>query len=220
MKCSECNREIAADAAFCPYCGERLKSNRSVETAFGGGQSPSSTVAKSLKPGVQRDSGKQPPEVDLWNDSYSPKALFGPFVAIDLVVILSAIGIAVGWPTGMGWLLFGIGCVILYGGLGLTLAYQRLSLRYRLTTYRFFHERGLLSRVTDRIEVIDIDDVTIHQGLIERILGVGTILIQSSDRTHSELRLPGIDNVKKVADLIDNTRRAERQRRGIHIESI
>jgi uncharacterized membrane protein YdbT with pleckstrin-like domain len=113
-----------------------------------------------------------------------------------------------------------LGAALLYGSLGLFLVYQRLSLRYRLTTYRFFHERGLLARQSDRIEVIDIDDVTVQQSFIQRIVGIGTVVIRSSDQTNPTLRLPAIDNVKAVADLIDATCRAERQRRAIHIESV
>jgi hypothetical protein len=74
--------------------------------------------------------------------------------------------------------------------------------------------------VTDRIEVIDVDDVSCEQGIVERMLGVGTIRIQSSDRTHPELSLLGIENVRQVAELIDDTRRKERQRRGLHIEAV
>jgi hypothetical protein len=74
--------------------------------------------------------------------------------------------------------------------------------------------------VTDRIEVIDIDDVTYEQGLVQRMLGVGTIRIASSDRTHPELVLSGIDGVQQVADTIDDIRRKERRKRGLHIESI
>jgi hypothetical protein len=32
--------------------------------------------------------------------------------------------------------------------------------------------------------------------------------------------MPGIDNVKQVADTIDRARRAERERRGLFIESV
>jgi hypothetical protein len=49
---------------------------------------------------------------------------------------------------------------------------------------------------------------------------VGTIHISSSDRTHPELLLLGIDDVKRVADLIDDVRRKERRQRGLHIEAI
>jgi membrane protein YdbS with pleckstrin-like domain len=102
----------------------------------------------------------------------------------------------------------------------LTLAYRRVSVKYRLTNQRLFHEQGILRRVTDRIELIDIDDVTMEQGLLERLFGVGTIHVSSSDRTAPNLQMPGIDDVKAVADTIDQARRAERQRRGVFIESV
>ena len=69
-------------------------------------------------------------------------------------------------------------------------------------------------------EVIDIDDVTFRQGMIERMLGVGTIQLDSSDRTHPRLVLAGIDNVKVVSGMIDDVRRKERRRRSIHIEQV
>jgi hypothetical protein len=64
------------------------------------------------------------------------------------------------------------------------------------------------------------DDISYEQGLIERWLGVGTIRITSSDRTHPEIELLGIDRVQQVAGIFDEARRRERLQRGIHIESI
>jgi hypothetical protein len=32
--------------------------------------------------------------------------------------------------------------------------------------------------------------------------------------------MPGIEGAKRVADLIDNTRRAERERRGLFLENV
>ena len=77
-----------------------------------------------------------------------------------------------------------------------------------------------MSRTRNRIEVIDINDVTLQQGLIERMFNVGTIHMRSSDVTHPDILLPGIEDVGRVTDLIDNTRRAERQRRGVFMENI
>ena len=42
----------------------------------------------------------------------------------------------------------------------------------------------------------------------------------SSDCSHSELFLEGIDRVAHVAGLIDDARRAERRRRGLFIEAV
>ncbi len=97
---------------------------------------------------------------------------------------------------------------------------RRLGVRYLLTTQRLIHEHGILRRTTDRIEVIDIDDVTFVQGVVERMFGVGTIRIVSSDRTTPEFVMPGISPVKEIADLIDEVRRKERRQRALHIEAI
>jgi hypothetical protein len=100
------------------------------------------------------------------------------------------------------------------------LGLRRLSVHYVLTTRRFIHERGILRRVNDRIEVLDMDDITFEQRLWERLTDVGTIRIASHDRTNPELILPGIENVKEVATVLDNARLAERRRRGLHVEQI
>ncbi|MFI4875515.1 MAG: PH domain-containing protein, partial [Blastopirellula sp. JB062] len=100
------------------------------------------------------------------------------------------------------------------------LLWRKWSVQYELTTQRFVHQHGILNRTTDRIEVIDIDDVTFTQSIFDRMFGVGTITVTSSDRTHPTLVLDGIEDVKRVADLIDGARRKERIRRGIHIEAV
>jgi hypothetical protein len=77
-----------------------------------------------------------------------------------------------------------------------------------------------LWRETDRIEAIDIDDVSFSQGPVERMLGVGSIRILSSDQSHPTMDLPGIENVRAVASLIDEVRRQERRKRGLYVESV
>ncbi len=52
------------------------------------------------------------------------------------------------------------------------------------------------------------------------MLGVGTIRLTGSDRTHPEMILAGIDKVPEVASMFDDVRRAERRRRSLHIESV
>src|SRR5204863_1708078 len=98
----------------------------------------------------------------------------------------------------------------------LTLIYRRLSVEYTLTTQRFLHKRGLLRRVADQILLVDIDDVTWEQGLVDRIVNVGKITIHSNDASDPKLALPGIDDVERVANLIDNARREERRKRAIY----
>jgi uncharacterized membrane protein YdbT with pleckstrin-like domain len=152
-------------------------------------------------------------EQDLWAGGYSGKAMYGTWVLGGLL--------SVGLVVGMFFFLpLGIAIPVIWIILGGILAYKKLSVHYELTSQRFIHKSGILKRVTDRIEVIDIDDVTFEQGIVQRMLGVGTIRLSSSDRTHPELVLSGIDKVEKVAEMVDDIRRKERRRRGLHIEAI
>jgi uncharacterized membrane protein YdbT with pleckstrin-like domain len=113
-----------------------------------------------------------------------------------------------------------IGLVLLWlGALGV-LVYRKLAHFYVLTNQRLKHRDGILIRQNNRVEVIDIDDVSFKQGIVETMLNVGTIRIRSSDTSHPELVLRGISNVKSVSDLIDNARRNERRKRGIYVESV
>ncbi len=232
MTCNQCGREMADDAAFCPYCGERVApplaprgavsapAGAVADTAPAAGAPPHPSVAaERLKQEPTRFGSKDPQEEELWNGAYSPKAMLGQFILVDVIFVAALIGVALYWNKPLGWLTFAIGMAILSAALFITVLYRRLTVHYRLTRFRLFHERGILSRVIDRIETIDIDDVTVQQGPIERMLGIGTILIASTDRTEPQLRMQGIDHVTAVADLIDSTRRAERQRRGLHLEA-
>ena len=211
MQCRKCGADAPGDSVFCPKCGAPF--DETIEPAPADAPSGTQRVVA-----ASRGRGGSPAEEDLWSGAYSAKAMVGSFAAAGVLTVLGAVLAALAGPVGwMAWL---IGVIVVWCGLGLLYAYRRMTVRYRLSTYRFFHDTGLLSRVGNRVEVIDIDDVTVTQGPIERIFGVGTIRIESSDKTHPDLYLPGIDDARRVADLIDGTRRAERNRRGLHIESI
>jgi membrane protein YdbS with pleckstrin-like domain len=160
------------------------------------------------------------PESELWLGSYSPKAMLGTWVAgAGATVAAIVVGLLMDL-SGSNWMVL-LGIVLLMWVVMVGVYwYRRLSVHYRLTTQRFVHERGLLWRTVDRVELIDVDDVTYRQGPVERALGVGTIMMVSSDRTSPELRLSGIDDIRRVADMIDDARRKERRSRGLHIESV
>lgn len=164
------------------------------------------------------DSRRDDPEEKLWSGDYSAKDMYGSWI---IAAVLSITALAVSGIFFLPAILPVIGVVALvWIGLLFRLMWRKWSVHYELTTQRFVHEKGILSRTTDRIEVIDIDDVTFTQSIFDRMFGVGTISITSSDRTHPTLVMDGIEDVKQVAELIDGARRKERMRRGIHIESI
>ncbi len=205
MHCTQCGTQVDPQAIFCQQCGTRL-----AEPAPGDAASPESAFQAGAAP--RRDD----PEEELWTGGYSSKAMLGTWLLAGMGTIA---GCVVGALTGV--LLFvAIGLVVLWVALWLRLIVRQLNVGYRLTSQRFFHKRGILRQVTDRIEVIDMDDITWQQGPIERLVNVGTVRITSSDLTHPEIELDGIDDVARVAQMLDDARRAERLRRGLHIEAV
>ncbi|WP_158264889.1 PH domain-containing protein [Blastopirellula marina] len=166
------------------------------------------------------DSRRDDPEEQLWSGNYSAKDMYGSWI-ITGVLSIAALAVACVFFWAVPVVLGVIGVVaLIWIALLFRLMWRKWSVQYELTTQRFVHQKGVLSRTTDRIEVIDIDDVTFTQSIFDRMFGVGTITVTSSDRTHPTLVLDGIEDVKYVADLIDGARRKERIRRGIHIEAI
>ena len=171
------------------------------------------------KEAAERTAGNEP-ESQLWSGRYSHLAMIGTWA---LGAVATVGGLVVGLLAnlgGNGWLAIVAAIALLWLGLTGLYAYRRWSVYYTLSDQRFVHSAGLLWRTVDRIELIDIDDVTYRQGPIERAFGVGTIEIVSSDRSTPELELPGIAEVREVADLIDDARRKERRSRSLHIEAV
>lgn len=218
MRCPVCNIDAAAGASFCPKCGAKLPLVEPASSAPTARQTVSSSGSDS---GISSARGRtnDVPEEILWQGSYSPKAMVGSYVlggVASLALIAASIWLSGSWywmiPAGAILVLW----VVLFG----KLAIQRLGVHYKLTNQMFYHQRGVLTRVTDRIELIEIHDVTYEQGLFDRMLNVGRIKIASNDRTDPVFYLQGIEDVSDVAQMIDKARRGEQVRRGRRIESL
>ena len=216
MQCVACGTEVPSQAAFCPKCGEPVQAGGPGKQAGG----EERTAAERLRDGTGAAAGTEHASEDvLWQGSYSGRAMLGSWLLV-LLATAALIGFGVWLNDPTAWMAVAGICVAAWAVVGLVMGYRKVSVRYILRQERLIHEKGILKRVTDRIETIDIDDVTCEQGFVERFLGVGTIRIHSSDRTHPELPLPGIADVNHVAEMIDDIRRKERRRRGLHIESV
>lgn len=159
-------------------------------------------------------------EDELWRGSYSHLAMIGTWIGGGVSTIAVIILGLLMSLSGAGWLTLVTGIGLSWLALAAWYAYRRFSVHYVLTDQRLITESGLLWRTVDRVELIDVDDVTYVQGPVERLFTVGTIQVSSSDRTSPELSLPGIVDVREVADLIDDARRKERRSRGLHIEAV
>lgn len=173
-----------------------------------------------------RSVGPVEPETKLWEGGFSPKAMYGAWLISSVISLAVILGLIVATIAGMTvesakalWLCSFLALVAWWSIAVGIYYYRRWGVYYELTNQRFIHSSGLLVRTTDRIDVIDIDDVAFTQGLVQRLLNVGTIQLTSQDASHPRLLLRGIDDVEKVSVLIDDVRRKERRKRSLHIDS-
>ena len=92
--------------------------------------------------------------------------------------------------------------------------YRVASTRYRLTTQRLFAQTGLIAKNLEEVELFRVKDVTLSQGVLDRLLGVGTVTVLSTDDTAPELELAGIRDPLAAKEALRTAFRAARQREG------
>lgn len=107
---------------------------------------------------------------------------------------------------------FLIGVIIL-----LNVWYKVASLRYRLTSQRLFVQKGLIAKHLEELELFRVKDVTVKQGILQRLLGFGTIIVLSTDDSNPQVTLIGINKPLDVKETIRNSFRTARKREGVRM---
>lgn len=113
---------------------------------------------------------------------------------------------------GWAWLLGGVWLVSLASPL-----YQLLVLKtttYHLTSQRLEYTRGILNRRRDQIELARIRDLTTSRTLMNRFLGIGTVILDIVDRSHPVFRIEAQRDVYALSDWLHQLNVAERTRLG------
>ena len=82
--------------------------------------------------------------------------------------------------------------------LGLPISFTR----YALSHDRLFLSVGFFSVRDDDILLYRIRDISVKRTLWQRIFGVGTVTVQSSDKTHPSLELKNVKNPLRVKELL------------------
>jgi membrane protein YdbS with pleckstrin-like domain len=94
------------------------------------------------------------------------------------------------------------------------------SHNYRLTTRRLFVRTGMLRRRIDQIELLRVKDVFVQQSLLGKWIGVGHVIVISSEQTLPRATLYGIDRPRHVMDLIWLRTIAELDRKTARVEQV
>lgn len=198
MQCRQCASEIPDASPFCNRCGAAQEV-----------EAPAPVGRPFVAPPAA-----QPPEEDLWRGRYSMKdgahlwlfwGVWMALVGVGYWKLLDAPSVETKWIA--------LGLALLPGPLILLrLLVRKLTLRYRLTNYRLFIVRGLFARQHDELELIRVDDVSVRQNLMQRVFGVGTVQVISTDTTSPRLDMEGIAEPLELKELLRENVRARRAR--------
>lgn len=84
--------------------------------------------------------------------------------------------------------------------------------RYKVTNERVILTSGIVSRKVEEVELFRIKDVTVSQGIIDRLMGVGSVKIESVDESTPILKIKGIENPVEVKEQLRKLYRASRKK--------
>ena len=82
--------------------------------------------------------------------------------------------------------------------LGMPLSFQR----YRLGEDRLFYEKGFLSTSVDDILLYRVRDISVKISFWQRLTGVGTVTVNSSDQTMPVLVMRDIKRPREVKEIL------------------
>jgi len=190
IACPDCGRDVSTIATACPHCGRPSPA----------GMAPIGAVPPAVR------------EQTLWQGTPSPTLLAGYIGGIILTLVLIPLAVrffASTMPdddraTGLirvGWYIAGILAIVQL--LGFLIAWFRLrSTHYTVTNQRVLIEQGVFSKEVDEIDLRYLDDSLFTQTLLDRILGIGSVTLLSSDKTSPRYVLRSIADPRGVREII------------------
>ncbi len=92
--------------------------------------------------------------------------------------------------------------------LGLPLSFTR----YRLSRDRIFRQEGIFGYREEEIELYRVQDLQLQAGLFQRLFGVGTIVVLSTDRTTPRMVIRNVARPRQVKELIHRCAEEAKQR--------
>lgn len=74
--------------------------------------------------------------------------------------------------------------------------------RYKLTSERFEITTGVLARRIEQLELYRVKDLSVEEPLLQRMVGLGNLIVHSSDRSNPTLVLRGVRECTLLRDQV------------------
>lgn len=229
MNCPRCQSEIDDDSKFCKHCGATILVDGASPAAPADAARPASPT-NVAKPAAA-SGGRTAKAPDVYRDPQAEKQVWvgrpawRSYWNLWLLWFVGSIVCVIAsyrWAGGSSALFRAVLLVVVGVAVAILVreALLVLSLRYRLTTQRLFVHRGILSRITDQMELMRVDDVRLRQSLFDRIADTGDVEIIGSDATDQNMVLESVRGPAEVAEAVRLHVRGARSKGTLLVENI
>ena len=153
-------------------------------------------------------------EKTLFRGSSSPVIKLGTFVFCGIILVASIVFAFL----ASAWLLILAGIVLIYSAVQWFLIRCRV---YEVTSERIRITTGILTRVTEEVELYRVRDAILIEPLFERLLGLGNIRATTNDASTPTVEIEAIPGARELREALRKsieTCRAKSQVRVTEIE--
>ena len=90
---------------------------------------------------------------------------------------------------------------------------------YKVSADRIEYSRGVFGQKIDNLDMFRVVDIKLHRSFFDCIVGVGTVMLTTTDKSHPEFVFEKVKNSQQLYDIIKKASlSADRRTNVIHME--
>jgi uncharacterized membrane protein YdbT with pleckstrin-like domain len=125
--------------------------------------------------------------------------------SFSTAIVLAALAVAVLYGSRRGWPLAAALIALSWIVIGLAVM-ARHSINWSLTSERLIERRGILSQRRREVELADIRSVEVDRRLLQRLIGIGNVVVSSAASADFTIRLEDVADPERIAETLRKAR--------------